>query len=36
MLGRLMITVSIVGLLPLLLLPLLRKQERPGARLPAG
>jgi hypothetical protein len=35
-LGRLMITVSIVGLLPLLLLPLLRKQERPGARLPAG
>ncbi len=35
-LGRLMITVSIVGLLPLLLLPLLRKQERPGAGLPAG
>jgi hypothetical protein len=34
-LGRLMIAVGALGLLPLLLLPLLRRQERPGAGLPA-
>lgn len=38
-LGRLMITVSVIGLLPLAALPLLRRHERPapdaGADVPA-